>query len=49
MRLYKNKKFISAPMFSAALFAMFFLFFLVAIAIVSDEVDENEISALQGA
>lgn len=49
MRLFKKKKFISGPVFGVLLFVFCFVFFLIAIANVSDEVDENEITALENA
>lgn len=49
MRLFKKKKLISGPVFGVLLFVFCFVFFLIAIANVSDEVDENEIKALENA
>ena len=49
MRLFKKKKLISGPVFGVLLFVCCFVFFVIAIANVSDEVDENEIKTLESA
>lgn len=49
MRLYKKKKLEAGPLFGIALFVICFIFFFVAVANVSNEVDENELEALRTA
>lgn len=47
MRLFKKKKLISGSAFGVVLFIACFMFFIVSISNVSDEVDENEIKTLK--
>ena len=49
MRLYKKKKFSAGPMLGIILFVVCFIFFYVAIANVSSDVDENEAQTLKKA
>lgn len=49
MRLYKKKKISAGPIFGILLFVICFIFFYVAIANVSDDVDENEAQTLKKA
>lgn len=49
MRLYKKKKFSSGPILGIVLFVVCFIFFYVAIANVSSDVDENEVQTLKKA
>lgn len=47
MRLFKKKKLISGPIFGVVLFVSCFIFFLVAISNVSDDVNDNEVKTLE--
>ncbi|MBQ6814911.1 MAG: hypothetical protein IJP13_05180 [Lachnospiraceae bacterium] len=47
MRLFKKKKLISSSVFGVLLFVVCFMFFVIVISNVSDEVDDNEINVLK--